>query len=206
MSFAEAWEKIGRVMTSYDVIRTRELQCFCLKKDYKVTKLGVGVNVIRKGRFGSLESEFDLLSEEGFRTHRIRRSVQGVTFAHWLPLPISNGHWRKVRDDVGAALSSLSTAASLGNAPSVQVIFHFMNDIVVKLNQQASKTTSRSPFYPYEEVSRISYPGQFPEHGSICMLPRHLRCLDNKAYCLITCEILSYLQFLSRSKANLPVI
>lgn len=156
MSFAEAWGKIGHLMTNYDIIRTRELQCFCLKKDYKVTKLGVGVNVIRKGRFGSLESEFDLLSDEGFKIHRIRRSVQGVAFEHWLPLPISNGHWRKVKGDVDSSLSALTRAVGLEKVPPVQVLFHFMNDIVVKLNQQASESTTRSPYYPFEEVPKSS--------------------------------------------------
>lgn len=66
MVFAESWEKIGSLITTYDVIRTHELQCFCLKKDYNSTKLGVGVSVAPRGKFGFLESEFDLLSEEGY--------------------------------------------------------------------------------------------------------------------------------------------
>jgi ubiquitin-protein ligase len=154
MVFAEAWEAVGHVMTEFDVIRTRELQCFCLKKDYKVVKLGVGVSVVQRGRFGSFESEFDLVSYEGYQTHRIRRSIFGSPFQHWIPLPISRGHWNKVRDDVRISLSSLSTAANLGAVPPVHVIYHFMNDIVVKLNTQASEATSRSPYYPYEETAK----------------------------------------------------
>jgi hypothetical protein len=154
MGFAEAWERVGRVMTKYDVIRTRELQCFCLKKDYVAVKLGVGVAVTQRGKFGSLESEFDLLSQEGYQAHHIRRSVHGVPFQHWLPLPISRGHWNKVRDDVYLSLSSLSTTANLGGVPPVQVIFHFMNDIMVKLNTQASEVTTRSPSYPHKEMAK----------------------------------------------------
>jgi ubiquitin-protein ligase len=94
MAFAEAWTRVGAVMTRFDVIRTRELQCFCLKKDYRSVKLGVGVAVVHRGRIGSLESEFDLLSQEGYITHKICRSVHGVPFEFWLPLPISRGHCR----------------------------------------------------------------------------------------------------------------
>ncbi|TVY85727.1 Ubiquitin-conjugating enzyme E2, partial [Lachnellula willkommii] len=141
MVFAEAWDRIGEVVTKYDVIRTRELQCFVLKKDYtaKDIKLGVGVSVTERGRYGFFESEFDLLSHEGYKDHRIRTSVQGVPFQRWLPLPLSYGHWRKVQGDVSRSLDTLAGQAKLGSyTPLVQVIYHFMNDVVVKLNQQAS--------------------------------------------------------------------
>jgi ubiquitin-protein ligase len=155
MAFAQAWDRVGGIMTTHDVIRTRELQCFCLKEDYLTTLLGVGVSVTGRGK-GFLESEFDLLSRDGFRTHRIRRSVQGVPFQHWLPLPISNGHWRRVKEYVPNSLDFLAHAANLGNVASVQVIYNFMNDVVVKLNQQTSQATVRSPFYPYEEMPKSS--------------------------------------------------
>lgn len=85
MSFAETWDRVGGIMTKFDVIRTRELQCFCLKKDFKVSgiKLGVGVSVKQKGRLGFLESEFDLLSQEAYEVHAVQRSVQGVPFQYW---------------------------------------------------------------------------------------------------------------------------
>jgi hypothetical protein len=152
MLFAEAWNRVGNVITKYDIIRTRELQCFCLKKDYMATKLGVGVGVVKRG----FESEFDLLSEEGFQSHRIRRSVQGVDFQHWLPLPISNGHWRSVKLDLAKSLAKLSAAAKLPTGAKHQVIFHFMNDVVVKLTTQSDQTTTRSPLYPYKETAKSS--------------------------------------------------
>ncbi|KAE8450364.1 hypothetical protein EG329_006438 [Mollisiaceae sp. DMI_Dod_QoI] len=154
MSFAEAWEKVGRVITQYDVIRTRELQCFCFKKDYMCAKLGIGINVVQRGKIGTIESEFDLLSYEGFHTHKIRRSVQGREFYYWIPLPISHGHWRNVRPDINASLRKVANAASMGNVKPVQVIYHFMNDVVVKLNEQTSQATSRNPHYPYEEIPK----------------------------------------------------
>ncbi len=68
IAFARAWERIGAAIKLFDVFRTRELQCFCLKKDYKNTLLGVGVEVsfASKGaKYGTFSSEFDLLSREG---------------------------------------------------------------------------------------------------------------------------------------------
>jgi hypothetical protein len=154
MVFAEAWERIGAAVTKYDIIRTRELQCFCFKKDYMSARLGVGVGITRSGRMGSISSEFDLLSHDGFYIHQIRRSVQGVPFEYWLPLPISNGHWRKVRGDVEESLKNISAAATLGSVPHVEVIYRFMNDVVVKLNQQASQVSTRQRHYPYEETAK----------------------------------------------------
>ncbi|RDW80985.1 hypothetical protein BP5796_05683 [Coleophoma crateriformis] len=151
MMFAQGWSRIGQIITQYDIIRTRELQCFCFKKDYTLTKLGVGVKLARRGRYSFFESEFDLLSEEGFARHHIRRSVQGVRFDYWLPLPISNGHWRRVKDDLPKVLSDLSRNACLGDAPSFQVIFRFMNDVVVKLNQASSETVFRPEDYHESE-------------------------------------------------------
>ena len=133
MAFAQAWARIPRVMNQFDIIRTRELQCFCLKQSYLSVKLGVGVHIESR----SLESEFDLLSKEGFYDHNIRRSTQGRKFEHWLPLPISNGHWRKVSDEAPAAIYKLGSAAKIQFPTSAKVLYQFMNDIVVKLNQAA---------------------------------------------------------------------
>ena len=81
----------------------------------------------------------------------VRRSVQGVQYRFWLPLPISEGHWDRVRDDVDTRLSIIARAAGLGNIASVGVIFKFLNDIIVKLSKENEEITYRSPVYPYEE-------------------------------------------------------
>ena len=57
MQLAKSYKKFGLLVTRYDIIRSRELQCFCLKKDYKEVKLGVGVNYVDSGRFPTYESE-----------------------------------------------------------------------------------------------------------------------------------------------------
>lgn len=154
MVFSQAWAKISRTMIEFDVIRSRELQCFCFKKNYKQTKLGVGVGISSRGKIGSFSSEFDLLSHDAFAQHYVRRSVQGVEFEHWLGLPISQGHWRNVRDNVSQTLVTLTKEANLGQVNSSQVIFAFMNDVVVKLNQETEQATVKMPFYPYEEQAK----------------------------------------------------
>ena len=152
--FARSWDRIGGeegIMTRFDVIRTRELQCFCLKKSFseRGVQLGVGVNVVQRGRQGTIESEFDLLSLQAYKEFGIRRSVQGLRFQHWLPLPISPRHFDSVKDEVNTSTSRIGTAAKLDSPTPVNVIYHFMNDVVVKLSQEASKS--------FESPSYMSY-------------------------------------------------
>jgi hypothetical protein len=68
MSFAGAWSSIADVIIKYNVIRSRELRCFCLKTDYVTAKLGVGIALKgeERGNMPLVESEFDILSEEAF--------------------------------------------------------------------------------------------------------------------------------------------
>lgn len=142
MIFAKSWSRIGGtegVITKFDLIRIRELQCFCLKEPFTKVKLGVGVNIVPIGRQGVLESEFDLLSYQAFKEFGIRRSVQGLPFRYWLPLPISRRHYTSVKDEAVACLQELAIAAQLTSNAPVEVIFSFMNAIVVKLSQQATE-------------------------------------------------------------------
>lgn len=154
--FARAWDRIGGekgVVTRFDLIRTRELQCFCLKRSFsdRGVQLGVGVNVVQRGRQGTLESEFDLLSLQAYTDFGIRRSVQGLRFQYWLPLPISPRHYRSVKDEVQVSATRIGTAAKLTSPTPVNVIYHFMNDVVVKLSQEASKSFE-SPRYSHREA------------------------------------------------------
>lgn len=140
-TFARAWPKIGWMIARYDIIRTRELQCFCLKKSYNKVKLGVGVSLGGRGQ-GTFASEFDLLSKEAFKEHNIRHSVHGIPFQYWLPLPISYRHWRLVQEEAEYSLRTLKADAALKDTTTIHVLYVFMNDVVVKLNQQASANTT----------------------------------------------------------------
>lgn len=140
----------GKFLTSYDTIRMREVQCFCLKKSFLNAKLGVGVHLFYQGRFGTLESEFDILSQQAFEKFEVRRSIQGLDFEYWLPLPISRRHWRSVKGDADTSLSQLAKAADIWDANDTErsnsnAVYSFMNSVVVKLSCEAEKTWGCSP-------------------------------------------------------------
>ncbi len=142
--------KIGDFLTSYDTIRMREVQCFCLKKGFLNAKLGVGVGVLQQGKLGTIVSEFDILSQQAFEQFKIRRSIQGLDFGYWLPLPISRRHWRSVKGDADTSLSQLAKAVSIWDASDIvrsksNAIYSFMNNVVVKLSCEAEKTWGCSP-------------------------------------------------------------
>jgi hypothetical protein len=120
------------MITGYDLIRTRELQCFVLRKDFRQVQLGVGVSVTNRGRPRTIQSEFDLISRQAFDELYIRKSVYGLSFERWLPLPIHRVHWRQVQKQVASRLASI---ASLARYPrQALVMYGFMNDIVVRFN------------------------------------------------------------------------
>ncbi|KAI0190380.1 hypothetical protein EV127DRAFT_365106 [Xylaria flabelliformis] len=140
-SFARAWPRISELIRDFDVIRKRELQCFCLKKGFQSAKLGVGVTVDK----GQISSEFDLISEEAYLHMGVRHSIQHLRFDHWLPLPISRLHWNRVREDAQHSLSGIIPhlkSASSSNIPNAHVLFTWMNDVVVRLNLDAEKFNS----------------------------------------------------------------
>ena len=72
---AHAIPATKEVLNSYNFIRIRELQCFCIKESFLKQKLGVGVSILANRRDGTFESEFDLLSEHAFRQFDIRTSI-----------------------------------------------------------------------------------------------------------------------------------
>lgn len=132
MVFSRSWTRVELLIRIYDVVRCRDLQCFVLKETYHRYLLGVGVSVSRKG---TIESEFDLLSSKAYDEMKIRKAIHGMPFQHWLPLPISQRHWRLGEEKAKLCLSQLSVRLSLPAGTSrANVLFHFMNDIVVRLN------------------------------------------------------------------------
>lgn len=114
LAVAQVSRELGDFMSSNDSIRMREQQCFLFKENFLSSKLGVGVHIITgRSKQGMLESEFDLLSQQAFQDFRVRRSVQGLGFSHWLPLPISRRHWRSVRVEVHESLLGIAGAANI---------------------------------------------------------------------------------------------
>lgn len=107
----------------------RELQYCCLKKSSMEVKLGVGVQLGGGRKQGGFMLEFAFSK---------CKSVQGLRFQHWMPLPISRRHWNLVRNDTNVALTDLAREARLGDRGSkANVLHHFMNDGVVKFGRTA---------------------------------------------------------------------
>ncbi|KAI0101131.1 hypothetical protein F4814DRAFT_432355 [Daldinia grandis] len=137
-SLAAAWPRISDIIKDFDIVRQRELQCFCLKQNYQAVSLGVGVSIYR----GQITSEFDLLSREAYRSWNVRDSINNLHFDHWLPLPISPRHWQRVKGFVKISLNAMvKKIKNKGAFSESQVLFTFMNDVVVRLNQVTDVTT-----------------------------------------------------------------
>ncbi|KAK3349602.1 hypothetical protein B0T25DRAFT_548524 [Lasiosphaeria hispida] len=140
--FAQAWDRVSNVIVEFDVARVRELQCFVLKQSFHRQKLGVGVSIAGTGRQGTVQSEFDLLSSQAFTNLHVRHSIHGISFSNWLPLPISFGHWQRVKGDVNDALVSIAKAANIGKP--AMVIYAFMTDVMVRLNSDLERQEQRT--------------------------------------------------------------
>ncbi|KAL8766893.1 MAG: hypothetical protein Q9209_006441 [Squamulea sp. 1 TL-2023] len=142
ISAAKAFPRAREILDCYDLIRMRELQCFCLKEHFQQVKLGVGVHVGLRGKEGKLSSEFDPLSHQAFHQHCIRTSIQGLPFEYWLPLPYSRRHFQTVKLDILQALDKLASAGRFADVSHFSVVSHFLNDIVVSFSEEAERSHS----------------------------------------------------------------
>ncbi|KAF1348224.1 hypothetical protein EJ07DRAFT_169658 [Lizonia empirigonia] len=153
LALADAVPFVQQTVHSYDFIHTRELQCFCLKKSYLDAKLGIGISITGASK-PFLRSEFDLLSQEAFFQHDVRRSVQGIEFDKWLPLPLSRRHWKAVKTNALACLRSIHSHAKMrsNQLEDVDVLYYLMNNVVVQFSADAEKDLRRT-----DERSTISH-------------------------------------------------
>lgn len=138
LTFSDAVPSVKAMVNSYDFIRTRELQCFCLKKNFLETQLGIGVS-LASGKRKTFRSEFDLISNEAFISHGVRKSIQGVPFEYWLPLPLSRRHWNLVRLRAYNKLAFLHQVAELETPNEVEVLYSFMNSIVIQFSADSER-------------------------------------------------------------------
>lgn len=136
---ARAWNGFSRLLQSQNLIQVREMQCFTLKEGFKECCLGVGIGV--NGR--KLQSEFDYISKDAFQKLGVRTSVQGVPFGHWLPLPFSESHWKRVKDEALVSLEVIGRATGI-SGPKENILYAIMNDVTVKLCEATSGGTSTS--------------------------------------------------------------
>lgn len=147
---ARAWNGFGRLIRSYNIIRTRDLQCFTLKRGFKDLDLGIGVHVSNRPR--AIKSEFDLISRDAYELCGVRRSTQGLNFQYWLPLPISEKHWDRVRKGIDERLNGIARVAGVQGTLDT-VLYNFMNEIVVQLSTDAEKIETRNPPSQHDYVA-----------------------------------------------------
>ncbi|CAO1597003.1 hypothetical protein XANCAGTX0491_000833 [Xanthoria calcicola] len=156
-AMSSASSKAREIIDFYDLIRVGELQCFCLKEHFQDSKLGIGVNVGNQGKEKKLSSEFDLLSHRAFHQHKIRRSIHGLRFEHWLPLPISRRHFGTVKAETLQSLDTLASAGNFADASHFSVLSHFLNDIVVSFSEEAERSNPSSTLTHASEKAVESY-------------------------------------------------
>ncbi|KAL8991677.1 MAG: hypothetical protein Q9169_007755, partial [Polycauliona sp. 2 TL-2023] len=156
-TISSASSEAREIIDFHDLIRVRELQCFCLKEHFQDTKLGVGVDVGYYGKEKKLSSEFDLLSDQAFYQHDIRTSIHGLVFQRWLPLPISRRHFATVRARTLLSLDSLASAGEFADPSHFSVLSHFLNDIVVSFSEEAQRADPRSTLAHASEKAVESY-------------------------------------------------
>jgi ubiquitin-protein ligase len=170
LAFADAVPSVKRMVYSYDFIRLRELQCFCLKTSFMDAKLGIGVAIQRFGR-PVFRSEFDLLSQEAYYQHGVRRSIQGVTFEKWLPLPLSRRHWKRVKKHATTCMKEIHDHAKMDSRDDIDVLYHFMNNVVVQFSANTEKgygrPDSRSTLSHASEKAVEAYFGLY--HLLLCL-------------------------------------
>ncbi|KAF2804346.1 uncharacterized protein BDZ99DRAFT_467628 [Mytilinidion resinicola] len=167
LKLSKTFPEVKAVLESNDCIRLRELQCFTLRESFMDAKLGVGVAILHQGKEGKFASEFELLSREAFVKYKIRKSIHGVAFDHWLPLPIHRRHWHAVKLDVNATLELLSRKATLSKVFPEYVLYHFMNNIVVQFSQDAESVSRKSTLNHASEKAVEAYFALF--HLLLCL-------------------------------------
>ncbi|KAK6222018.1 hypothetical protein LQW54_001241 [Pestalotiopsis sp. IQ-011] len=141
-NLAHAWPRVSRAISEFDIMRQRELQCFVQKKTYEDVNLGVGVGISS----GGISSEFDLVSQVAYHDLSVRRSIHNLPSSWWLSLPISRPHWARVRSEALETLGALkkSECVKYDHPTNADVIYQFMTDIVVKLNNVRIANSNRN--------------------------------------------------------------
>lgn len=153
--FSQAWEEIANIVETNVVIRDRELQCFVTKEHFTRSPLGIGIDAdedddySRPPRPFELESEFDLISQAAFRDLGIRTSAYGCKFSEWLPLPLSERHWERVKGDAFQCLDGLAEWMYNGflhspdDSDALDVLTILMDEHVLKLFTNVQRRPTR---------------------------------------------------------------
>jgi len=139
-------EVFGRLARCSSRTERLQLRCFYLKTSAEEDVLGFGVNVEYHddGNLKCLSTELDPLSARAFYKHRLRRSIWGDSFTHFLPLALNAEHCSKALPELERALAALACgpdAEPRNFEPwmALAVIPQLMNTFVVALMSSPSK-------------------------------------------------------------------
>lgn len=135
--FGQAWDRIASIVEENVVIRDRELHCFVTKKPFTDSPLGIGVSEYVAGQFG-LRSEFHLISQTSFRDEQVRYRAYGFGVYQWLPLPLSEKHWDRVKGNALATLQSFTQTVYSGfrhspTSDAMDILLALMDNHAIKL-------------------------------------------------------------------------
>lgn len=99
------------------------------------------------------------------------RSVHGIPYNLWLPLPLSHRHWARVQGEAGWRLRRIARYLTnpgdvCGRPPylrvsTAKVVFFFMGDIVARLNLDMEP--QQDPSGCHRRQRRLRYPGENSE-------------------------------------------
>lgn len=136
LRFGQAYKKVAGFIEHDAFIRKRELKCFVTKENFKRSALGIGIHFARlyqqPGR--PMESEFDLISSNAYNKLDIFNTAYGCKFIRWLPLPLSEWHWNRVKASTYRRLHRLADIGRpRGLVDCMDVLTAFIEDQVTKL-------------------------------------------------------------------------
>ncbi|RUS23236.1 hypothetical protein BC937DRAFT_90355 [Endogone sp. FLAS-F59071] len=140
---AESYTPVRRLLKQYNTLLKRQLVCFYLRTSFRSAVLGFGIACDRKGR--PLSSEFDLLSLEAFEKYKVRKSIYGQPFNQFLPLALSENHFRRALPNIKEAFNMLAgrrVHEPFDNREVLPTMCRLMNQVIVELMGKCSTRRS----------------------------------------------------------------
>ncbi|KAI9197121.1 uncharacterized protein BJ171DRAFT_240253 [Polychytrium aggregatum] len=144
----QAYKPFSDIANAHHLLIKRQLRCFFLRTPLRETNsvvLGIGVRGYYKNSPSVRPVEFDLLSYEAFSPpHRIRTSSWNERFTHFLPLVLTEYHFRRslgVLQEFTAAFTHSGESRrrrSFDPLLVVQVLPLLMNGLVVRFMKETS--------------------------------------------------------------------
>ncbi|KAI9339349.1 hypothetical protein BDR26DRAFT_862281 [Obelidium mucronatum] len=148
----------AQIIQNFNLITKHDQKCFYYKTNTQESTLGVGVWVASAGRNRDMKPvDFDLLSHEAFVNEKVRQTVWGQSFTHFLPLALTPEHFEKALPLLRSTLMELDFGRGAVRSFSPDIALHvlskLMNLMVVDLmktcDADSTFTQSLAPKYEY---------------------------------------------------------